>query len=684
MSAELRLGRNTQASVRMVALASLVGGALTAVWIVAADRRFEWGIVRADADPPWAGLAVVGALVTSVVALVVVFIRQPKGARITWDAWGVTEWDGDAVRTSIAAPKLHKQWSSLTTANLPGRGLDRAVAGAVLAQSDLRTADGRAAIGGHLVLSDEDGRRIDVTQGVQNATLNRRLSTVDAIAPLAQSELVTNAPQGSAAAMPESENLLVLGYLVGIFGYLGAFGSLLLIAHRAEDVVWVVSAAAALILGLRSLSWWVRARRLRRGDRGAVKIAIEGGSLDELHIREAGTSEGYRTGPTVIDLRALKHPDAGLALRTGEAWLVRGANGEVRSIETTAAREARHQWARATRIEAALRTLVALLVLVPAAPQAYRGVRELARGVEGVQVIAKSSGYMVTGLDLRDGHALLSADPPKLLDVRTGEETKLSVESCLQAEGRLSPEARYALLSCDHGSLRVFALPDGRAIGTIDAQLYSPLVFDGPSTVVTGDSTGEIAVWDLASAKKQRTMPRTWYTIESLAISPVTHEALFTGSGVNAPAHAQKWGAEGQRASLDWVPEMAWHAAMAFSPNGKRLALVAKNGVELYDYQTGAKLGSIAPKMRGVTALAFSPDGRTLAIATESPGYGGESNVYFTDASTMRELGHRPARWRRSTFDFVNEEPKAIEWRDDGSLVVLTRSSVVLRMTRPD
>jgi hypothetical protein len=32
----------------------------------------------------------------------------------------------------------------------------------------------------------------------------------------------------------------------------------------------------------------------------------------------------------------------------------------------------------------------------------------------------------------------------------------------------------------------------------------------------------------------------------------------------------------------------------------------------------------------------------------------------------------------------VNEEPKAIEWREDGSLVVLTRTGIVLRMTRPD
>ncbi len=55
---------------------------------------------------------------------------------------------------------------------------------------------------------------------------------------------------------------------------------------------------------------------------------------------------------------------------------------------------------------------------------------------------------------------------------------------------------------------------------------------------------------------------------------------------------------------------------IAFSPDGKKLAIATVGATYLIDVTTGDHLGTFAdPRGDGVTALAFSPDGKTLATA---------------------------------------------------------------------
>ena len=56
--------------------------------------------------------------------------------------------------------------------------------------------------------------------------------------------------------------------------------------------------------------------------------------------------------------------------------------------------------------------------------------------------------------------------------------------------------------------------------------------------------------------------------------------------------------------------------SMAFSPDGKRLATVGFNGLQLWDSETGNRTACFAGvDSWGETALAFSPDGKHLAVA---------------------------------------------------------------------
>jgi hypothetical protein len=59
--------------------------------------------------------------------------------------------------------------------------------------------------------------------------------------------------------------------------------------------------------------------------------------------------------------------------------------------------------------------------------------------------------------------------------------------------------------------------------------------------------------------------------------------------------------------------------ALAFSPDGRTLAVGDSSGIQLCDLESQFPLATI-PFSRGVTSLQFSPDGRTLAWATALDG----------------------------------------------------------------
>ncbi len=93
---------------------------------------------------------------------------------------------------------------------------------------------------------------------------------------------------------------------------------------------------------------------------------------------------------------------------------------------------------------------------------------------------------------------------------------------------------------------------------------------------------------------------------------------LGTFLGVAQPSGA----AEGSAAkeAMAWVPTAAlppadsWVSALAYSPDGARLAVGLKNRVELYDVATQSRIARWDGKFGQVTALAFQPDGTSLAV----------------------------------------------------------------------
>jgi tricorn protease-like protein len=99
--------------------------------------------------------------------------------------------------------------------------------------------------------------------------------------------------------------------------------------------------------------------------------------------------------------------------------------------------------------------------------------------------------------------------------------------------------------------------------------------------------------------------------------------------------------------------------ALAYSPDGKRLALGTYGEVVLYDTATWQMAGQYKRVEDGVRALAFAPDGKTLAIGCGLPGRDGETLIWNMDPASA------PQRYAGE-----KDTVEAVAFRGDGKAVL--------------
>jgi streptogramin lyase len=75
--------------------------------------------------------------------------------------------------------------------------------------------------------------------------------------------------------------------------------------------------------------------------------------------------------------------------------------------------------------------------------------------------------------------------------------------------------------------------------------------------------------------------------------------------------------------------------ALAFSPDGKRLAVGGYRAVTVWDTEAGRPVGCLTGLSGSVLSLAFSPDGKHLAAAGGAPAESGEVRIYDLGAKTL-------------------------------------------------
>lgn len=173
----------------------------------------------------------------------------------------------------------------------------------------------------------------------------------------------------------------------------------------------------------------------------------------------------------------------------------------------------------------------------------------------------------------------------------------------------------------------------GHTTGITQARFTS----DG-SRLVTAGLDGTTRVWDVTVAGG-----RDWLTVPGPALRLST--VVFSPDGKTFAVPNQETGVTIRDAGtgavrMSLTGHKATIAALAFSPDGARLAGVAGSGqgdpvasrsVPIWDVKTGTVALTLTGHMDQVSALAFSPDGRRLATG----GY--DNRIRVWDAVTGKE-----------------------------------------------
>jgi WD40 repeat protein/serine/threonine protein kinase len=171
----------------------------------------------------------------------------------------------------------------------------------------------------------------------------------------------------------------------------------------------------------------------------------------------------------------------------------------------------------------------------------------------------------------------------------------------------------------------------GHPAGVV-AVAYAP---DG-KTIATASHDGTAIIWDLATGQSRviirpkvagtSAVPDVW----AVSFSP-DGSLLATGTYFQV---VTLWDAATgrERLALEAGDRMGTRSlAVAFSPDGKILAVSGAQGVKLWDVTTGASRGSFNGHAVPIVVLTFSPDGKTLVTGSQ------DKTVKLWDVATHQE-----------------------------------------------
>jgi WD40 repeat protein len=229
-----------------------------------------------------------------------------------------------------------------------------------------------------------------------------------------------------------------------------------------------------------------------------------------------------------------------------------------------------------------------------------------------------------------------------------------------------SPEAEAPVVP---DMIRLSVDPGGH-VGHIQAVLFTP---DGKHLVTAG-SDNTIRLWDAHTGQTLRIL-RAPGGMKTLALSPdgETLAVGFSHRDKGAITHAIALMAlEDGRIKGVLRGHTSWIFAVAFSPDGKRLASGSDDKtLRLWDLTGGGGAGQVIQVPRPVCGLAFSPDGTRVVEAHD----GGDAAIRDLAAGTVITLkGTKVLTWWG---------PTTVAWSGDGKTIA-TGSGDGLGLWEPD
>jgi WD40 repeat protein len=209
------------------------------------------------------------------------------------------------------------------------------------------------------------------------------------------------------------------------------------------------------------------------------------------------------------------------------------------------------------------------------------------------------------------------------------QEVTLSTPCHVEA-AMIAPSGKVAAGSCNDHKVRVWALPDGRLLQTLDLDGRDNAVAaisDDGHWLLFGDYHGDVTVWDSSTGRPRFEQRFDRYLLAAafshdgrlLAIAPGGRTLriidLFSTRVVS---------------ELEHMP--AATGAVAFSRDNALIATADGDAVRVYDVRTGKLISQNSDFLSEPLTVDFTPDGKQAIAA------GGDKVVVLIDSATGKTL----------------------------------------------
>jgi WD40 repeat protein len=218
-----------------------------------------------------------------------------------------------------------------------------------------------------------------------------------------------------------------------------------------------------------------------------------------------------------------------------------------------------------------------------------------------------------------DGRRVASAGEDKVVkvwDADTGTEVySLKGHQARVGNVRYSPTGKHLASVSNDQVVKIWDALTGETLHTIQGPAcgFFCLAFDPEGTRIASGGTGGVAaVWDVHTGKDLLILRGHTGTVYGMVFSPDGKRLASSGQ---------------DNLAIIWDTDSASPAktapiigsSAAWRPDGKRLAIVSSQGVDVRDVETGRLCLSIKDNMGVSPVVAYSPDGKRLACSCGNP-----------------------------------------------------------------
>jgi len=253
----------------------------------------------------------------------------------------------------------------------------------------------------------------------------------------------------------------------------------------------------------------------------------------------------------------------------------------------------------------------------------------------------------------------------RLVDLDTNKEVQWFRHKSRVGQMAFTPDGKALVTACGDGIVRLWDAATGAVVRQFQREKAWPgfdtlaISPDGKQIAAGGDHHDPVVhVWEASTGKLLYQLTAQSYLVTAIAFAP-DGKTLATAGGRRRPDDGSVervlvlWDAATGKELRRLGPSGDWVASLAWSPDGKALAVGSPGTIHLFDPATGQELRPFPGHREGIYQLAVAPDGKTIATAA------GDDTIRVWETATGKEL-HWQGDVRPSVLGFAADGKRVI------------------------